>query len=531
MSVYSGYYLSLGFSGWNEGLHATGTAIIFFLVIFSSEFLELKNFYPKINRLFHFVAGVVLLCGILINLKVPYTSLFFNIFSSIFFVLLFGVVIVLLKKQSLKKFKFYLYALMIYMPSMGLMTLAFNSLVPNTDLTRYSFLFGSFCEIFFFSFIIASKYNETQKHKKFLQAKLLQKVSQLKSSHLALEQSKNDLQSAYEEIEQRVIERTHELHAVNKQLRQEVLEHRQARISLNLKNKAFENTSEAIVITNSLGIIVDINIAFSTISGYSRNEVIGKNPGNFKSGRHDEQFYQTMWQTLTKTGCWSGEIWDRRKNGELYPKHLVINAVKNEDQKPTHYVGVFSDITEFKATENKLQQLAYFDPLTGLANRILFNERLSYSILLDRRKQTNTALLFIDLDRFKTVNDTLGHHIGDELLQQVAQRILGCVRETDTVARMGGDEFTVILCCVENETQLDLIAQKIIKVLHEAFNLLEHEVFIGASIGIASFPDDGIDKETLLKNADAAMYRAKEMGRGCVEYYREELNSAADKRI
>lgn len=343
--------------------------------------------------------------------------------------------------------------------------------------------------------------------------------------------AEKSLQHTYDKVEQQVAERTRELQTVNKTLTQEIYKHHLARNLLRLKEMVFRNTSEAIVITNISGEIVELNDAYCYITGYSKAEVLGKNPSSFKSGRHDKIFYQEMWRALTEMGCWRGEIWDRRKNGEVYPKFLTINAVENEELETTHYVGIFSDISEMKATEEQLEKLAYYDPLTGLPNRMLFKDRLSYGITMAKRNQTKIALLFMDLDHFKDVNDSMGHQLGDELLQQVANRIQKCVREADTVARMGGDEFTVILCCQDNDKAASIVAQDIIKKLHEAFMLSGHEVFIGVSIGVATYPTDGETLEILVKHADTAMYRAKEQGRGLIEHYRPELNKVVEKRM
>lgn len=300
---------------------------------------------------------------------------------------------------------------------------------------------------------------------------------------------------------------------------------------LRLAQKVIENTSEAVVITDPGGIIVEINNAYTQITGYEREEVIGLNPRFSQSGHHDKQFYQAMWSQLADEGYWSGEIWDRRKDGEAFPKWLTINAIYNDDDSVSHYVGIFTDISEKKDTEKKLKNLAFYDPLTGLPNRVFFLERLNEALITSQRHRNRTALLFIDLDRFKDVNDTLGHNAGDELIIQASRRIRRCLRQSDTVARLGGDEFTVILTEISNEASIAYIAQQIIEQLCEPFMIYGTEVYIGASVGISVYPDDSDSSETLLKNADTAMYHAKDNGRGNFQFYRDEMNARMLRRV
>jgi diguanylate cyclase (GGDEF)-like protein/PAS domain S-box-containing protein len=298
-----------------------------------------------------------------------------------------------------------------------------------------------------------------------------------------------------------------------------------------LSDRVFRNTSEAIIITRPDGEIVDINKAFTTITGWEREEVIGQNPRVMKSGRQDSDFYKMMWQEIHTKGCWSGEIWDRKKSGEEYPKWLTINAVNDGQGVVTHYIGIFSDITKNKATEEQLQRMAFYDDLTGLPNRTLCRDRLEHELKVARRHNKKLAVLFLDLDRFKYINDTLGHASGDLLLQQAAQRITSCVREEDTVARLGGDEFTVILSDVADTRIIQRITSNIIGRLSEQFTIQGTEVNIGASIGISLYPDNGTDYDTLTKNADTAMYKAKEAGRNTYRFFTDELHATIKRRL
>lgn len=288
---------------------------------------------------------------------------------------------------------------------------------------------------------------------------------------------------------------------------------------LQLAYNAIEHTSEGIVIANSDGLISSVNPAYTRIMGYERHEVIGKNPNFSKSGRHDSAFYQAMWDKIRTSDCWEGEIWDRRKDGSVFPKWLNINAIKNSEGKVVHYVGIFMDISQQKATEEKLERLAFYDPLTHLPNRVLFRERLNQELLAVNRNKCQAALFFIDLDRFKWVNDNLGHDIGDDLLIAVAARISAEIRESDSACRLGGDEFTVILANLTQTDKIAEIAQTIINRLGTVFEIKGHQVSIGGSIGIAVAPQDGENFDTLTKHADMAMYEAKNAGRGTYRFY------------
>ena len=293
--------------------------------------------------------------------------------------------------------------------------------------------------------------------------------------------------------------------------------------SLLLAEKVFRNAGEAIIVTDENSVIIDVNPAYCEISGFAYDEVIGQDPGISSSGRHDKAFYTAMWKEVLDTGLWSGEVWDRRKNGEVYPKHLTITAVKNDDGRVLNYVGTFKDVTAQKELEDKLENLAYFDPLTKLPNRALFRDRLEQELKLAKRHKKVSALMFIDLDRFKIVNDTLGHEAGDRLLIEVGERLCKSVRDSDTVSRLGGDEFTVILTDITDQAYVGTIANQIIESLQKAVLIDDKEAYVGASIGISLFPADGADSVQLIKNADTAMYRAKDAGRGNFKFFSQDM--------
>jgi diguanylate cyclase (GGDEF)-like protein/PAS domain S-box-containing protein len=311
----------------------------------------------------------------------------------------------------------------------------------------------------------------------------------------------------------------------------DITETRQVQERLNLAAKIIHSSTEGIVITDVDGSIVDVNQAFCNLTGYAKEEVIGQNPRMMKSDRHPPEFYREMWETLRATGHWSGEVWDRRKTGELYPKLLSINAVPNNDNKIAHYVGIFSDITRMKRTEGRLHHLAHYDPLTKLPNRLLFQDRMQTSLAQTHRTKRVLVLMLLDLDRFKNINDSLGHKSGDDLLVAVGNRLTRCVRESDTVARLGGDEFTVILADATDSQVAATVARKIIEVMADPFSLNGREVYVTVSIGITVYPADGVQSDRLLQNADMALYRAKELGRNNFQYFSPEMNREVARRL
>ncbi|TAN70457.1 MAG: EAL domain-containing protein [Methylobacter sp.] len=311
----------------------------------------------------------------------------------------------------------------------------------------------------------------------------------------------------------------------------DVTRYRQAEAHLRVAAIAFES-NEPMVITDAESLILQVNRAFTESTGYTKEEVIGQHINLLKSGRHDEDFYAEMWASIHRDGTWQGEIWDKRKNGEIYPKWLIISVVKGDDGVVSHYVGTHIDITERKAAEEQIKQLAFYDSLTQLPNRRLLQERLKHGIDVERRDGKQLALLMLDLDRFKAVNDSLGHLAGDELLQQVAARITKRLREVDMVARLGGDEFIVLLEDISHPEDAARVAEDIIADLSKLFCVAQgEEVQISASIGISLYPQHGDSPEALMDHADAALYQAKDAGRGCFAYFSEDLTVAARERI
>ena len=298
-----------------------------------------------------------------------------------------------------------------------------------------------------------------------------------------------------------------------------------------LAASVFDNTAEAIVVTDARNKIVSVNTAFCRITGYTSDEVVGANPSILSSGQQSPEFYSAMWQSLVQAGYWQGEVWNRKKNGELYVEWLSITALRNRFDEVENYVAVFSDITDRKEKEELIRYQANYDALTGLPNRVLFNDRLTQAISSSKRYQAvRGALMFIDLDHFKEVNDTLGHEAGDQLLTMVAERLKGQTRESDTVARLGGDEFTVMLPAIESAKDVGQVADKIIAALSRSFDLNGKSAHISASVGITLFPDDGTELTRILQNADQAMYAAKAAGRRTYRYFTPQMQQEAEQR-
>lgn len=303
---------------------------------------------------------------------------------------------------------------------------------------------------------------------------------------------------------------------------------KQARLTATM----FEHSIEGITITDARGTILAVNPAFSVITGYSAEELIGTNPRLLKSGRHDADFYQRMFKTIHATGYWRGEIWNRRKNGLIYPEWMTISLVRDARGEVTNYIATFIDISRAKDSEEQLFHLAHHDPLTGLPNRFLLLSQVHHALARVERDGGKGALLFLDLDHFKNVNDSFGHAAGDELLQAVAERYSRRLRETDTLCRMGGDEFIVLLENLRGAERAADVARSLIDELRVPFQLSGgRDVFIGTSIGISIFPDDGKDAGKVLSCADAAMYQAKKGGRNTFRFYTEALTVAANLRV
>jgi len=293
----------------------------------------------------------------------------------------------------------------------------------------------------------------------------------------------------------------------------------------------FASTREGILISDADNRIITVNPAFTTITGYSEAEVQGQNPRLFASGRHGHAFYAAMWASLNSTGYWQGELWNRRKNGEDYPEWLTISVVRDVTGKISHYIAVFADITQIKQSQERLDYMAHYDVLTGLPNRLLLWDRLEHAMQRAARNDRQVAVLCLDLDRFKDINEGLGHLVGDALLSRVAERLVGAVRRQDTVARLSGDEFVVILEGINSSDEAAHLAEKLARVLREPFSIEEHELSLGASIGISLYPHDGCGADALLKQADAAMYRAKAAGRGSYQFFSQDMTAQAFERV
>lgn len=298
-----------------------------------------------------------------------------------------------------------------------------------------------------------------------------------------------------------------------------------------LAASVFDNSLNGIMITDARTRIVKVNQAFTEIMGYTAEEVIGHRPNLVKSLEQNAEFYQMLWSLLEQEGKWQGEIWDRRKDGKLIPLWQNISAVRDAEGRIIRYIGVFYDLTEQKQAAKHIHHLAYFDPLTNLPNRQHFNERCEQALIRARRESRALALLFLDLDRFKHVNDSLGHPVGDELLRIVAQRLQGALRQDEIVARLGGDEFIILIENAGNHYVIEGVARKILTVLTQPFMAHGHKLEIGTSIGISCYPGDGLDAITLIKHADLAMYQAKMQGRGNFQFYEQHLTSRANERL
>lgn len=314
---------------------------------------------------------------------------------------------------------------------------------------------------------------------------------------------------------------------------QDITEQKQNNDNMRLAATIYKSSSEAIMVTDANNQIMAINPAFTRITGYELADVTGKNPRIFRSGRHNKSFYKKMWQDLLREDHWQGEIWDRHKNGNIHAKWLNISAIRHSDCSLYCYVAQFSDITEKKQKDELILTQANYDQLTKLPNRNLFKDRLDKEIKKSNRNKLPLSLLFLDLDHFKDINDTLGHDKGDELLKEVALRLLSCVRETDTVARIGGDEFAIILPDIDNKLRIESIAQKIILELSKAFKLDEHKVdhHISTSVGIVLYPEDGTDLKSLMKHVDQAMYAAKLDGRNRFNYFTRSMQLEANEKM
>jgi diguanylate cyclase (GGDEF)-like protein/PAS domain S-box-containing protein len=311
----------------------------------------------------------------------------------------------------------------------------------------------------------------------------------------------------------------------------DITERKLADEKLRLWAIALEHIADGVMVIDLHGRIITTNPAFTQITGYTEAEALGQHSSLTRSDRHDAQFYERLWRDLAETGFWRGEIWNTRKNGEVYLEWLTVSGVRDDSGEVTHYVAVFSDITRAKEAQSKLDHLAHHDPLTALPNRLLFHDRLQHALLQAARNKTQLAVLFIDLDRFKNVNDTLGHHVGDALLKQVAQALSARLREGDTLARLGGDEFIVLLENVDGEPAASHVAGKLVSMFEQPFMVSEYELFVTCSVGVSLYPHDALDLNMLIRNADVAMYQAKARGRNNFQFYTPSMTGEGLERL
>ena len=310
-----------------------------------------------------------------------------------------------------------------------------------------------------------------------------------------------------------------------------ILARKRTERQMRLASHVFEFSGEAIMITDRDNRIVEVNPAFTRLTGYTQEEAHGQNPRMLSSGRSTPEQYQAMWQGIREHGLWQGEMWDRHKDGDVYPKLITVSVVKNLRGEIDYYIASFSNISNQKAAEERIRHIAHHDALTGLPNRLHLSIALEQALADAQRKGAEVAVMFLDMDRFKVINDTLGHHIGDLLLIEVAHRLKQCVRESDIVARLGGDEFVVVLTGIEAENSATAVAGKLLHTLGQPYPIEQNILHSTPSIGISIFPIDGQDIATLMKNADTAMYHAKEQGRNNAQYFTAGMNAAASERL
>ena len=309
------------------------------------------------------------------------------------------------------------------------------------------------------------------------------------------------------------------------------LERNASQEELVLAENVFNKSIQAIMITDKEGTILRVNPAFTRITGYSSKDAIGHNPRLLRSGKHDEKFYQAFWSSILDMNSWQGEIWNRRKNGEIFPAWQTITAVRDPQGNLYQFISIFSDITEKKVSEEHIFHLAHYDVVTELHNRASFQDLLEKAIIHAQRNKEQLALLYLDLDNFKLINDASGHAVGDMLLKHIATRMTDIIREEDTIARLGGDEFVILLTNINSSQNAARIAEKVLSELNNPILLDNIEVVVTGSIGISTYPADGVDTASLLKNADAAMYRAKKNGRNNFQFFTSEMNAQSEERL
>lgn len=311
----------------------------------------------------------------------------------------------------------------------------------------------------------------------------------------------------------------------------DISERKLAEERLRLSATVLEHIADGVMVLDPQGLIVTVNPAFTRITGYTELEAIGRESSLTRGGRKGEAFQQALWRALDDIGFWRGEQWDTRKDGEAYLEALTVSAMRDADGAISHYVCVFSDITQARASQDQLDHLAHHDPLTALPNRLLYHDRLLSAMVRAARSGTQLAVLFIDLDRFKNVNDTLGHHVGDELLKQAASALVGCLREGDTLARLGGDEFIVLIEDIDGAAEAARVAEQLVAMFEQPFMVSDYELFVTGSVGISLYPQDASDLHMLIRNADIAMYQAKARGRNGYQFYAPSMSGEGVERL
>ena len=300
---------------------------------------------------------------------------------------------------------------------------------------------------------------------------------------------------------------------------------------IKISSLVFENTIDGILVTDAQGNILRVNDALIKLTGYARNEMIGENPRIFKSQKHDENFYKELWNAIYTNGSWQGEIWNRKKSGEVYVSKESISVVKDSVGDIKYIIAIVHDITQQKDYENKITDLAHYDLLTKLPNRVLFYDRFEHAILRAKREKKEIALLFLDLDGFKKINDTKGHPIGDKLLIEITKRLKESSRQSDTIARLGGDEFTIIIEEFKNLSSLITVIENILNKISKEIVIENYKLFVTASIGVSIYPNDGYSSHTLIKHADTAMYKAKDDGKNRYSFYESAMTKQAEERV
>jgi diguanylate cyclase (GGDEF)-like protein/PAS domain S-box-containing protein len=311
----------------------------------------------------------------------------------------------------------------------------------------------------------------------------------------------------------------------------DITSRKEAEEQLRFSSRVFNQAHEGILITDTQGIITDSNPAFSDITGFEREEIIGRKPNLFRSGRHPENFYQDMWHSLNEHGYWYGEVWNLRKDNQIYAALLTISALKDDDGTTRHYVGLYTDITQAKRQQDELELLAHYDLLTKLPNRALFADRFVQAVAFSRRHDKMVGICFLDLDNFKPVNDRYGHDVGDYVLIEVAKRLKTIIRDEDTISRLGGDEFVILFCEIESKTQCEALMDRIHSALSEPYQYEDKEFSISASSGVTFYPEDDADLDTLLRHADHAMYQSKLLGRNTFTFFNPEEDEAKVEKV